>query len=1233
MRNAVWLFSMILCAALSASPAFAQTYTSRETVTSDTTKWNAVIYQNISTTGRLYLGGAIHVNAGKNYTANKAFSAINNSVATSGGALAVAAGASFTAKGANASDDIIFRGNKATSSLSGSTIDYGFGGAIYNLGTVKMGNLSTIDIFIENNQASNRGGGIYNAATGIFSLNSRTKIYNNTAKEGGGLYNTGNFSQGENEATSGYAVSFNGNKATSGNGGGIYNSGAVNLWTSYINGMETFIKNTATVYGGAVYNAASGQMNIQKGSSVIFKQNSATNGGAYYGGLKSALNFLGGKTVFDSNTASVSGNGGAMYTANGSSVYSSGSDDGVRFVNNEAGNGGAIYNEQGAGHLYNSGLTFENNKAAVDGGALYNAGNFSLTSSATTLFNGNKTTSPSRVSCGGAVYNAGNFTSTQSVTFTDNSALQGGAVYNAGTMTFKGSSKAVFQQNTASMDGGAVMNRGTMTFAAADFIGNKADVGAAVYNGGKLSFTGKAYFDGNTAGAGVLVNDDAGEITFADAEFINNASSDGTVGAGAIFNEGTINFTGASYKFENNTVDGVSNDIANYGTIFIGAQGGTDFKISNVAGSGATQIAGVVTLNAAKAGGTIFWHNTINIGSAGSVSLTIADNIEFNGVHNPSTLGIGGDGGAIFNAAELTANGTGVFIKNKAGQHGGAMSTTGSKTVWNGHLTFKENEAAVDGGALHNRFGGTTTLTGGADFIGNKATGRSGGGIYNNVGGTVNLFGGTYTFKDNVDSSGLNDIYNGSDLNVGIAGKTTSLNISFVSGDGSTTFDGDVALNAVKDNKIFWHNNITLASGATLNIGTGVLNVGANNFDSSAGTLKLSISGLTAGSSDYAGGQFVSGGGTVSIGKLFVTVDPSLSFVGKTGELTLLDGYTGDFTADMPGISDGYTISYTENGKFIIERSQAPQPPDNPDNPKPSPTPQAALTAVEVSRANVRAVLSALTARASSGFTAGGYKGRSAGADSQKYGVWAQGLYNNLHYKGVLNANSAGFVTGGDFEASANAVLGVGYAYTASSADATGASTDIDMHNVFAYARYNPSAVFADFSAGYGFGKAKIKDGPQYDMRYAHAAADAGVNLASRFGTLTPVVSARYTFTKQDEYTVGGVRYKAEDSDLLTGVAGVRWSKDYTANGKSFKPYVFAAATYDFISDDVKTTRISGGAVLLSNGGRTKRLGAEVAAGVRAVLSNNWAVALDYKGNFTSGYQSNTGLFSVEFKF
>ena len=821
MRNAVWFFSMILCAVLSASPAFAQTYSSRENVTSDTTKRNAVIYQNISTTGRLYLGGAIHVNAGKNYTANRAFSAINNSVATSGGALAVAAGASFTAKGDNVRDNAIFRGNKATSSLSGSTIDYGFGGAIYNLGTVKMGNLSTIEIFIENNQASNRGGGIYNAATGIFSLNSRTKIYNNTAKEGGGLYNTGNFSQGENEATAGYAVSFNGNKATSGNGGGIYNSGTVNLWTSYINGLETFIKNTAAVYGGAVYNAASGQMNIQKRSSVIFKQNSATNGGAYYGGLKSALNFLGGKTVFDSNTASVSGNGGAMYTANGSSVSSSGSVDGVRFVNNEAGNGGAIYNEQGAGHLYNSGLTFENNKAAVDGGALYNAGNFSLASSATTLFNGNKTTSLSRVSSGGAVYNAGNFTSTQSVTFTDNSALQGGAVYNERTMTFKESSKAVFQQNTASMDGGAVMNRGTLTFA-----------------------------------------DDA-------------------------------------------------------------------------------------------------------------------------------------------------------------------------------------------------------------DFIGNKATGRSGGGIYNNVGGTVNLFGGTYTFKDNVDSSGLNDIYNGSDLNVGIAGKTTSLNISFVSGAGSTTFDGDVALNAVKDNKIFWHNNITLASGATLNIGTGVLNVGANNFDSSAGTLKLSMAGWTAGSSDYAGGQFVSEGGTVSIGKLFVTVDPSLSFVGKTGELTLLDGYTGDFTADMPGISDGYTISYTENGKFIIERSQAPQPPDNP---KPSPTPQAALTAVEVSRANVRAVLNALTARASSGFTAGGYKGRSAGADSQKYGVWAQGMYNNMHYKGVLNANSAGFVTGVDFEASVNAVLGVGYAYTASSADATGASTDIDMHNVFAYARYNPSAVFADFSAGYGFG-------------------------------------------------------------------------------------------------------------------------------------------------------------------
>ena len=368
-----------------------------------------------------------------------------------------------------------------------------------------------------------------------------------------------------------------------------------------------------------------------------------------------------------------------------------------------------------------------------------------------------------------------------------------------------------------------------------------------------------------------------------------------------------------------------------------------------------------------------------------------------------------------------------------------------------------------------------------------------------------------------------------------------------------------------------------------------------------------------------------------------MTIDPSLIFSGTTGELLLLDGYTGTFTADQIGISDGYTITYTEDGKFIIgcangtcggstptPPSPTPEPPANPEN--------AGFSVIEVSRANVRSVLGALTSRASSGFTAGGFKGRSAGAETQKYGSWVQGMYNNLHHKDV-SADSMGVVTGFDAETSENTVLGVGYSYASSSADATGSSTDIDMHNVFVYARYNPSAFFVDASAGYGFGTAKIENGPQYDMRYAHASADAGVNFYTKSGTLTPIASVRYTFTTQDGYVVEGVQYEADDSNLLTGVAGLRWSRDYTADGKSFKPYVSAAATYDFISDEVKTTQISGGAVLVENGGRTKRLGAEFAAGVRAVLSNHWTLMLDYKGNFTSDYRSNTGLISAEFKF
>lgn len=844
--------------------------------------------------------------------------------------------------------------------------------------------------------SGNHGGALEVSGNASYVTNADVTFLGNSVSgegyHGGALYN--NAFKG---VTFNKNVSFNGNSAQAGSGGAVYNvNGVLNLYTTYTDGRETFVDNYARDSGGAVYNSVNGRVNVW--GNVKFKGNKAKDGGAYYGGSHSVLSFEGGETVFESNVAS-SGNG--VFRDNRASEYCDPADA------CSGGRGGAIYNEAGAEVTLavngpNKKFQFESNIAGFEGGAIYNGGAFTLT--------GNAAFEQNKAKEGGAVWVYKDFSVTGNAKFTSNTASSaGGAIYLDNNSATLGS--ANFIGNTAQTGGGGgVYAAGSTLFTvtgAATFNGNAAslgDGGALFVEDGSAVFSGFASFTNNTAGSadgrngglGGAIYNNGGEISFsAGATFEGNKAGDS---GGAIYNlaNSTVRFSGGTYTFKNNSDSSGLNDIYNDGTLNIGAANKTTIlNVSHVAGGGLARIKGNTTLNAAQAGGTINWRNGMSIGGSQAI-LTINGNIKFNSVNN-ALFGLQ-DGGALFNCGELVANGNGEFIGNKAHQHGGAMATIGATgtTVWNGHLTFKQNEATADGGALHTRFSGTTTLTGGADFIKNTSGGY-GGGIYN--GSTTNLFGGTYTFKDNSDSSGLNDIFNGSDLNVGIAGKTTSLVISFVTGGGTTTFDGDVTVNSIKNNgvkdntnTVSWDNKIALASGATLDIGKSVLNVGSNNFDASGGTLKLSISDMTADSSDYVGGQFKTAG-TATIGKLFVTVDPSLIFSGTTGELLLLDGYTGTFTADQIGISDGYTITYTEDGKFIIGCANGTCGGLPPTPPSPTPEPlakpeNAGFSVIEVSRANVRSVLGALTSRASSGFTAGGFKGRSAGAETQKYGVW-----------------------------------------------------------------------------------------------------------------------------------------------------------------------------------------------------------------------------------------------------
>ena len=1001
----------------------------------------------------------------------------------------------------------------------------------------------------------------------------RAEFENNYASgEGGAIYlNGGTLTVG----TANFA--YNSGKA----GGAIYNYlGNVN-----VNQYVDFSQNAATDGdGGAIYNDH-GEVSITESSSfnsntaakgnggaiyntheVTFKKratfydNSAKAGGAVYGGDASILE-IGGDAEFFNNKAT-DGNGGALY---GNRVGVSGN---ATFKGNTAlnGDGGAIYTDKDV--TFDQNAEFDSNKAK-NGGAIYNLGDITIAGAGT--FSGNEATDGD----GGAIFNKGTtFEITGGATFESNKAVDGGAIYNVKNMVF--SDAATFTNNTASASGGAIFN-------------NIANDGMSFY--GAVTFTGNE----SAQNGGAIYNaDDTIVILASSGEFKDNKATNGR--GGAIYNKGVITFNGSSYTFEGNTDQYGASDIYNDGEVYF----------SNVTS---------VKLDAIDGGGTVelYARSNVSFASSNGSDMVLKNQIL---VYRNGELHI--NGGATFKTGYF--EGDGLAIHNQGTVYLGTAGSrldfgsteVGKGTVYNGgEMIVDGNVYAVNNNSMYGN-GGLFHNNGKLTFNGSISADRAD--IYNSASGILTFAGGSYEFTGTV---GKAYVVNDGEMILGKAGKSTAISLNNVLGNGTTRVVGDVTVDG-NGGTVFWKNKIALASGATLNIGKSVLNVGVNNFDASGGTLKLSISDMTADSSDYVGGQFKTGG-TATIGKLFVTVNPSLIFSGTTGELLLLDGYTGTFTADQIGISDGYTITYTEDGKFIIRRAPDPTPSSSSD----------AAASVYGVRATAKAVRNAVLTRADGGFVSGGYKGTGGGDEPAQYGLWAQGVAGDFHRKGASDGDVYGFVAGFDGKVSDTLTAGFGYGYTYVSEKSPDARAKTRMHNGFVYARYQPSEWFLNAVAGGGFGESEIKEGASYDTWYADANATLGKDYATQIGVITPLATLRYTFVKADGYTADGFGYDPDDAHLLTGAAGARWTGAFGA----FKPYVTALATYDFVSDDAKARVVAGGVETVLRDARTKRLGAEFGAGVSAEITDNVSVTADWRGAFTTHYRDNTASLSLRFDF
>jgi predicted outer membrane repeat protein len=289
------------------------------------------------------------------------------------------------------------------------------------------------------------------------------------------------------------------------------------------------------------------------------------------------------------------GNGGAIFTAIGTSVEANGS----LFHRNSAGggSGGVIYSDR-ADVVFTDGIFTENN--ASQGGAINNAGSLIVGGC---TFTDNFTTS----GLAGAInnFNTGTVEVTDS-TFTGNQAgNSGGAIQQSGTsLTI---ADCVFTGNAAlSRDGGAIYAQsGAVTIERSVFIDNTApDDGGAINAATPVSMT-DCLIQGNTAGQdGGGLNGfnsnayDLNRVTIAD----NTAARDG----------GGVRVFGNANAFVNTTISGnhAGND---GGALWIWSAAGTTITNTTIHANAAGDTGGGLRIQS----GPLVLSNTIVSGSTG----------------------------------------------------------------------------------------------------------------------------------------------------------------------------------------------------------------------------------------------------------------------------------------------------------------------------------------------------------------------------------------------------------------------------------------------------------------------------------------------------------------------------------------------------------------------------------------------------------------------------------------
>ena len=752
-----------------------------------------------------------------------------------------------------------------------------------------------------------------------------------------------------------------------------------------------------------------------------------------------------------------------------------------------------------------------------------------------------------------------------------------------------------FTNNKTDENGGAIFNSGTLTLGdGVSFTGNSANFGGAVWNDGKMEIAPGTKFVGNNSkkAAGALYNSGTGTLgNLIGVVFENNTAAQG----GAINNSktlpsvkgGTINLISKSHFIGNSAGISQGGAIRNQGTISTITDSVFD---SNIAGNG----------------------GAINNGTWGSLVKGIYKTTFINN----TAVATGGNhqGGAITNAGHIGIIDETVFESNRAGKIGGAIANVTPQNSGGGlaevniaNSTFTGNVADESGGAIYNATGGVVSLSGKNTFTGNMA-GGVGNDIYNL--GKLAVTDGTTTIDGGITGDGALTIADGATLNIG----TTTVQQKELTLDGTV---GATIIDANNYGKLLaetYNGN----GQVSLNVATtGTYNIFGENANEYTVVDAGAIYDVTKGDN---------GAITIATKK----VEEIATETGLTNTAANTVAALANSDSELVNIASLNVQQALRNGDtdYIETESAKANPVDKP--------------VVQSVAQSVQGAVMTLAANRMAGVPTSGTMGRSGGDWSNvARGIWAQGMFNRSKYNGQFNGYTRGVSAGFDALIDKQYTIGLGYAFGHSDVHANGGrNTEIDSNSIFAYAQYKPSKWFVNAALNYTmskyketednvFGALRLKS--DHDTDAFGGQVMTGYDFASG---LAPEIGLRYLHVTQDGYNNGLAHVSSDDTDFLTGIAGMKYrfaiENDSVIN---WFPELRAAATYDFVSDRaMSTVTMPGAASYVVDGDRLSRFGGEFGIGLTAEYKG-LEISLVYDLDLHKDYTSQTGMAKFRYEF